>query len=81
MSVIEGFAGMRVKDGKLFFQPFLPQKWQSFSFHIGFRGSLLTLKVSGDGVQIKNLSGKEATVIVFDKEQTIQADSQMLVEA
>ncbi len=81
MSVIEGFAGMRVKNGKLFFQPFLPQKWQSFSFHIGFRGSLLNIKVSGDGVQIKNLSGKEAAVIVFDKEQIIQADSQMLVEA
>ena len=40
MSVVEGFGGMRVRDGKLSFQPFIPGKWKSFSFHIGFRGAL-----------------------------------------
>ena len=65
MSVVEGFGGMRVRDGKLSFQPFLPGKWQSFSFHIGFRGALLNIKVSKDGVQIKNLSGNEVTVVIF----------------
>jgi maltose phosphorylase len=81
MSVVEGFGGMRVKDGKLSFQPFLPGKWKSFSFHIGFRGSLLNIKVSKDGVQIKNLSGSEATVLVFDKEQSVKANDELLVEA
>ena len=81
MSVVEGFGGMRVRDGKLSFQPFLPGKWKSFSFHIGFRGSLLNIKVSKDGVQIKNLSGSEATVLVFDKEQSVKANDELLVEA
>ena len=81
MSVIEGFAGMRVKDGKLSFQPFLPKNWRSFSFHIGFRGSLLNIKVSSEGVEIKNLSVNEATVIVFGKEQVIHPNDQLLIEA
>jgi maltose phosphorylase len=80
MSVVEGFGGMRVRDGKLSFQPFLPGKWQSFSFHIGFRGSLLNIKVSKDGVQIKNLSGNETTVLVYDKEQLVKANDELLVE-
>ena len=72
---------LRVRDGKLSFQPFLPGKWKSFSFHIGFRGTLLNIKVSKDGVQIKNLSGNETTVLVYDKEQLVKANDQLLVEA
>ena len=81
MSVIEGFGGMRVRDGKLSFQPFLPGKWQSFSFHIAFRGSLLNIKVSKGGVQIKNLSEKETTVLVYDKTQLVKANAELMVEA
>lgn len=81
MAVVEGFGGMRVKDGKLSFQPFLPAKWKSFSFHIGFRGTLLNIKVSKDGVQIKNLSGTELTVTVFGKDQLVQGNNELLVEA
>ncbi|HWZ15109.1 MAG TPA: glycoside hydrolase family 65 protein [Mucilaginibacter sp.] len=80
MAVVEGFGGMRVRDGKLSFQPFLPGKWQSFSFHVGFRGALLNIKVGRDGVQIKNLSGSETTVLVYGKEQLVKANDELLVE-
>jgi len=75
MSVVEGFGGMRVRDGKLSFSPFLPDKWQSFSFNVGFRGTLVNVKVSKGGVDIKHLSGKEITALVYDKEQLITAIS------
>lgn len=81
MSVVEGFGGMRVINGKLSFQPFLPGKWQSFSFHIGFRGAVLNIKVSKEGVQIKNLSGTETTVLIYGKEQVVRANDELLVEA
>jgi maltose phosphorylase len=81
MSVIEGFGGMRVINGKLSFQPFLPGKWKSFSFHIGFRGAVLNIRVSKEGVQIKNLSGTKTTVLVYDKERVVKANDELLVEA
>jgi maltose phosphorylase len=71
MAVVEGFGGMRVREGKLSFNPFLPEKWQSFSFNIGFRGTLINVKVSKTGAAIKKLSGKDITVLVHDKEQII----------
>jgi maltose phosphorylase len=80
MSVVEGFGGMRVRDGKLSFHPFIPEKWASFSFHIGFRGAVLNIKVSRDGVQIKNLSDKETSVIVYGKEQIVNANSELLIK-
>ncbi len=81
MAVVEGFGGMRVRNGGLSFQPFLPAKWKSFSFHIGFRGALLNIKVSKDGVQIKNLSGNETAVMIYGKEQLVKANDELLVEA
>jgi maltose phosphorylase len=81
MAVVEGFGGMRVRDGKLSFRPFLPGKWRSFSFHIGFRGALLNIRVNKDGVQIKNLSGSETVVMIYDKEQLVKANDELLVEA
>jgi maltose phosphorylase len=81
MAVVEGFGGMRVRDGKLLFQPFIPEKWASFSFHIGFRGALLNIKVSKEGVQIKNLSDVATTIFVYGKDQLVNANDELLVEA
>ena len=37
MSIVEGFGGKRVKDGKLYLSPLIPDKWEEYSFKIIFR--------------------------------------------
>jgi maltose phosphorylase len=64
MSVVEGFGGMRVKDGKLSFQPFLPGKWKSFSFNVGFRETSIKVKVTGDTVSVTHLSGPDMKLMI-----------------
>lgn len=71
MAVVEGFGGMRVKNGMLSFDPFLPGKWESFSFNVGFRGAILNVKVSKIGVDIKNLSGTSINVLVHGEERIV----------
>ena len=80
MSVVEGFGGMRVRDGQLQFNPFLPGKWQSFSFKVGFRGALLNVKVSKEGVQIINQSDKGLTVKVWGNDFELKGNSQIVVD-
>jgi maltose phosphorylase len=65
MAVVEGFGGMRVIDGVLSFNPFIPVNWNAFSFKIRFRGNLLNIKVIKEGIQIENLSGKDITIKIF----------------
>ena len=55
LSVIKGFAGMRVQDGKLTFSPFLPSQWTGYSFRVGFRGQIISVSVNKDGVEIKTM--------------------------
>lgn len=66
MSIVQGFAGMRVKENKLSFTPFLPKAWQSFTFHINFRGINLSLKISNRGMQIINESNESLEVFIND---------------
>ncbi len=79
MAVVEGFGGMRVKNGQLSFNPFLPEKWQNFLFHINFKNILLEVKVSSGKVQIKNKSNQEIKVLVYDQEQKILGNKEVTV--
>ena len=54
LSVVEGFGGMRVKDGVLSLEPQLPAAWESLAFKINFRGRVLTVEVTRDAVGVSN---------------------------
>lgn len=62
MSVVEGFAGMHVKDGQLFFNPFLPSQWKGYSFKILFRGALINIKVDESGSHLQTDKATEVFV-------------------
>jgi maltose phosphorylase len=81
MAVVEGFGGMRVKDGTLSFNPLLPGEWKALSFQIGFRGSLLNIRIAHDGVRVKNLSEKALVVLLNGKDVSINAQQEAFVGA
>lgn len=56
LSIVKGFAGMRVKDGELHFNPFIPKQWKAYSFKIVFRGSTFKVTVDANGTRFENLS-------------------------
>jgi len=79
MSVVEGFAGMRVRNGHLKFAPFLPAEWQSFAFKIRFRGALLKVEINKKGVQIYNYSDKAIEIYLYDHAHAVKAQAQLFV--
>ncbi len=79
MSVVEGFAGMRVRNDKLIFNPFLPQKWKSFSFTVGFRGANIKLSISKEEIHIVNLAQKGLSLQINDKEYELGAAEELKI--
>ena len=75
MSIVYGFAGMRIKDNKLSFSPFLPEKWKSFEFRIFFRDWLLSVKITDNSLIIRNLSDKEIEIFVKNENHKIVGQS------
>lgn len=73
MSVVEGFAGMRVRDGQLQFTPFLPGKWESFAFSIRFRSNILKVEINKHRVVLENKKGGDVAVKVYDEIYVVKA--------
>lgn len=71
MSVVHGFGGLRVKDGVLHLNPFIPGHWSSFSFKVMFRGSRLKVNVKGHETLIVNETDAPAVLNVNGKEYAI----------
>lgn len=71
MSVVHGFGGLRVKDGVLHLNPFIPGHWSSFSFKVMFRGSRLKVNVKGKETIIVNETDTPAVLNVNGKEYSI----------
>lgn len=67
MSLVKGFGGMRIKDGKLCFSPFIPEQWKSYSFRLEFRGRVIKVKVSKDGTETRLESGDPMEIILKDE--------------
>lgn len=76
MAVVEGFGGMRIREGELHFNPFIPANWKAFSFKIRFRGALLNIKVQREGIHIENLSSKQLSLKVFGSSHKLEAHSE-----
>jgi maltose phosphorylase len=75
MAFVIGFGGVRVKDNRLIFHPFLPKKWESWSFRINFRGAHLEVTLKKGHFTIVNHSEKPAQVEVWNKSITIEGNS------
>lgn len=79
MSVVEGFAGMRVRNDKLIFNPFLPEKWKSFSFTIGFRGANIKVKIDTSEIVIANTTSQSVNLVIRQQEYKLNANSELKV--
>ena len=71
LSVVEGFGGMRVRDGVLSFDPRLPGGWESLAFKVGFRGRVLTVKVTRTAVEVTN-EGAPVTIALCGERHTVE---------
>ncbi len=80
MSIVQGFGGMRIKNNMLSFNPFMPEKWKSFSFKINFRGHLLNIVIDKNNVKIHNDADEAIKVLLFDKTHTINANDKIAVD-
>ena len=67
MSLVKGFGGMRVKEGKLHFTPYIPDQWNSYSFRLEFRGRVVKVKVSKNKTDVVLESGQAMEVMVGGK--------------
>lgn len=71
MSIVFGFAGMRIVKGMLNFHPYLPENWQDLQFNLNFKNRILSCKLTKDNFTVSLLKGAAINIKIEDKEYTI----------
>ncbi len=66
LSIVHGFAGMRTVEG-LSFSPFLPSRWDGYTFQILYRGRRLRAEVNRRDVKIILLEGGALEVTLYQQ--------------
>lgn len=75
MSVVHGFGGMRVRNGGLQLNPFIPGHWNSFSYKVMFRGALLKINVTSENLIVSNESENAITLSVHGNTYTVSGNA------
>ena len=71
MNIVYGFGGMRSDGEILNFKPKMPEKWESYSFTIVVRGSILKVEVSDKKAVFTVLEGDNVEIAVYNKKYEI----------
>ncbi len=71
MSVVRGFAGMRVRASKLMLSPVLPKGWSGLQFKIRFRGRVLLVDITQEGCNVTRIAGDSLDIIVQQEQQHV----------
>lgn len=71
LSIIYGFAGLRVTEKGISLRPWLPDGWEAFAFKVKFRGRLLSIRIN-DALTVELLEGEPLAITLNDKVHNLE---------
>ncbi len=77
MAVVQGFGGMRVRNGELHLNPVLPENWDGYSFKIVFGGARLLIRVAKSGITVINETNQSVELSVNGSRITASANQEV----
>ncbi len=79
MAFVQGFGGMRVRNGQLHFKPFIPEGWNSYSFRLNFREAHLEFKMDKSHFRVYNHSRTDIDLVVHGKQYHLSAKMEITI--
>ena len=79
LAIVQGFAGMRTAGGKLEFNPFLPEGWESYSFKVNYRGRRLKINVGSGKTAITLEQGEPLNITLKGEKLLLKEELKCVV--
>ncbi|MGE7824876.1 glycoside hydrolase family 65 protein [Paenibacillus sp. NPDC093718] len=73
MSIVYGFAGMRLKESGLSLSPAIPKDWEKYAFRLNFRGRLIGVSIEKGGVTLEIVEGESIEIKLYDEVVMLEA--------
>jgi len=81
MSIVEGFGGKRVYDGKLYLNPIIPTEWKKYAFRLTFMNKDMEVIVSKDKIEVVSHADIKMELYVYGELLQIEPHQIMEVKA
>lgn len=78
MNIVYGYGGLRSDGGRLIMNPMIPEAWQSYSFNLLYRDSVLSFKVTKESVVIAAEGNSSTDLVVYGKNYRIEPGKDVL---
>ena len=79
-AIVNGFAGLYLKDGMLHFKPYLPESWTGYSFRLRVKEQILEVKIQKGEAVFTLCKGEAVTFRVNENEVKIQGQGGVHIE-
>lgn len=73
--LVNGFAGMRPKDGTLTFRPYLPPEWSGYAFNVHWKGRVIRVSVRREGADFRLMAGEPIEIVSDGRPITVGGDA------
>ncbi|MCU4177494.1 family 65 glycosyl hydrolase domain-containing protein [Carboxylicivirga sp. N1Y90] len=80
MSIVEGFGGKRVYDGKLYLNPVIPAEWKEYAFRLTFLNNDLEVIVSSKQVEVVSHATDVIELSVYNELVKIEPGKSSIVK-
>jgi len=80
LSVVEGFAGVRISESGIAFAPKLPKEWNSLSFKIRYKDLIIQVLCDKNEIQFQHNGGNSLEFSLYGKEMHLKADDILIVK-
>ncbi|WP_128894834.1 glycoside hydrolase family 65 protein [Longirhabdus pacifica] len=72
MSIVYGFAGLRLKESGISLAPLLPRKWQGFEFYFQYKDRKIQIEVTKTEMVLTLMEGDALPILVYDEQYVLQ---------
>ncbi|MDZ5473988.1 glycosyl hydrolase family 65 protein [Bacillus sp. 31A1R] len=79
MAIVFGFAGLRVKESGIYFNPSIPKQWDSLAFSLQFQGRLLKISIDKNNVNVTIEEGNNLEVMIYEQSYEVSGDKALEV--
>ena len=78
-ALVNGFGGLRVRNQKVTFKPWIPDEWNSIQFQINWRGGKLKVKIEKERAKFlwENPTNEDLVIEVQNKELNLPSDREV----
>ncbi len=72
LALLNGFAGMKIHDGNIYFTPHIADAWNKYQFQVVYRNRFIQIQVNKQSVIYRLLKGDDIEIISYDEKIVLQ---------